>query len=140
MNNEGFTKLLDILPGLFNEQTTVSIMPLGKSMSPTIKEGDKVYLERPEHLKKYDIVFFRNTDGKPILHRMLKKSKDGFYTMRGDSQSVKEKYITLSDIKGRVVLIERNGKKIRTEGVFFYIRSFVTLHLKYVKRIKKKAV
>ena len=107
-------------------------------MQPTISEGDKVTLSAVNKLSKYDIVLFFTNEQKPVLHRIIGLSKDGKYTMRGDSQAVKEKNITRENIIAKVVLIEKNGKMIKTEGFAFYFKSFILLHLKYIKRIIKR--
>ena len=141
MNNMGgFSKLIDILPELFKTEAVVSIEPKGMSMYPTIKEGDKVYIVKPEKLRRYDIVLFRFENNKPVLHRIISRTKEKNYVMRGDSQSVKEIDVTPENIVARVICIERKGKKIKMHGFLFYLRSFVILHLKYIKRILKKAV
>ncbi|MBQ8605592.1 MAG: S24/S26 family peptidase [Clostridia bacterium] len=134
MNNKGFSELIKLLPKLFESEKYVSIEPKGASMLPTIKEGDKVYLCKSGELHKYDIVLFTKPDGKAILHRLIGKDKDG-YIFRGDSQSVKEKGITPENVVAKVAFVERNGKKIKTSGFLFYLRSFVVLHLKYIKRM-----
>ena len=139
-NKEGFSKLIDILPELFETEAVVIIEPKGMSMYPTIKEGDKVYIVKPDKLRRYDIVLFRDNEKKPVLHRIISRTKDKNYVMQGDSQSVKEKGITAENIAARVICIERKGKKIRTRGFLFYLRSFIVLRLKYIKRIFKKAV
>lgn len=133
-SNMPVSEFAKLLPDLLKDGKTVSFCPKGKSMLPTIKEGDKVVLKAFDKPSKYDILFFITDDGKAILHRLVKIQKDGSYVMQGDSQAVKEIGITDKNIVARVIYIIKNKRKIKTTGLIFRIKSFVILNLKYIKR------
>ncbi len=136
MNKErSFSEFAKIIPELLENNETITISPQGSSMTPTIRQGDTVVLQKPCKIKKYDIVLFTKKDGKAILHRVVKKLPFGEYVMQGDSQSVKELGITDKDIIARVIKIKKGKKTIITSGFWFYISSFILLHLKYIKRM-----
>lgn len=63
-------------------------------------------------LKKYDIPFYRRKNGAIVMHRLVKKTADGQYLMRGDHQDEFETGITDSDIIGVVKCVIRGGKPI----------------------------
>ena len=44
-----------LLPDLFKDGKQISFNPQGKSMLPTIKEGDTVIFERCSRVRRYDI-------------------------------------------------------------------------------------
>jgi len=81
---------LDALMPLIREQLeagrSVRFAPRGISMLPMLRQGrDSVLLSPlPEKLKKYDLPLYRRTDGKYVLHRIVKAGER--YTCVGDNQ------------------------------------------------------
>ena len=67
------------------------LYPRGTSMLPLIRQGiDSVALrtlDRPP--RKFDILFYRRTDGSYILHRVKKVTKDGL-VLWGDNHTMLE--------------------------------------------------
>lgn len=108
--------LAEILPAM--EETlaaggTVKLPITGTSMLPLLVQGrDTVLLKKPEgRLSKYDIPFYRRTDGTFVLHRILEVGETA-YTICGDNQWVMEHGITDAQIIGVVTTIYRKGKAI----------------------------
>lgn len=126
-----------MVPELIKDGQTVSFYPKGSSMNPVIKEGDSVTLASFDKLRKYDIVLFLKDGEKAILHRVVKVNNDKTYVMQGDSKAVKEFGITEENVVAKVIFINKKDKKIKTSGIFFYVRSFLILHLRYIKRALK---
>ena len=90
------------------------LFPRGTSMLPLLRQGkDSVVLvKKQQQLRKRDIIFYRRPNGQFVLHRIVKKVKDGTYVLCGDNQTVPEKGIDDSMIIASVSAVYRNEKRI----------------------------
>jgi len=99
------------LPGVF--------VYTGQSMYPTFRDHDIVIWSAPENrrLRRGDVVLFRSpNDGRWIVHRIYDVSGTAL-TTRGDAnRSVDEKVIAIDTVEGRVIAVERAGRRIRVPG------------------------
>lgn len=108
----------------------------GHSMCPTLNHsGDKVELvnKHIRPVKKGEIVFFERENGDCILHRVIKRNGDEL-TINGDAQLWTEK-VDVSQVLGVVSRLNRNGKWISCDSVFYRIYSNVWIVLKPVRRV-----
>lgn len=100
----------------------------GTSMKPLLKDGEnKITLIKPlEEPRKYDIIFYRRSDGKFILHRIVGVKKDGF-VCRGDNQFQNEFPVTKEQIIAVLSEYTKNGKqkKINCFSQKLYARFWV---------------
>ena len=80
-------ELWPIMKEQLDDGKTVVFSPKGTSMLPIIRQGiDRVVLKKaPAELKKYDLPLYLRTNGQFVLHRVVKKNKNG-YVMCGDNQ------------------------------------------------------
>ncbi|MBR4882209.1 MAG: S24/S26 family peptidase, partial [Clostridia bacterium] len=89
MNSKKLTSIDEMIP-LMEERIknggSVSFTPMGVSMHPMLRHGlDSVVLSpAPDKLKKYDIPFYRRSNGRYVLHRVVKVGDS--YTCIGDNQ------------------------------------------------------
>ena len=137
----------DILP--FIEQSLsigkdIRFKPRGTSMLPFIRQNnDEVILTAFKgKLKKYDIIFYRRTNGQFVLHRYLKKGSDGSYLIRGDHQTEIEKGITDENIIGVVKSVVRKNRTISAgTPLFVFWGAFGPIYCRTIRRaynLKKK--
>lgn len=133
----------------------VSLTVTGTSMLPVFRNRkDSVTLVPPVFpLKRYDIPFYKRSDGRYVLHRIV-RIKDGNYIIRGDNCHYSEIGITDNDIIGVVSSFCRGGKRYTTTGFFyklycavwssdvsFFIRKTAYLRLRSLAgRAKRKVV
>ena len=108
--------LADVLPEIsaeLNAGRCVRIYPRGVSMEPMLRGGrDSVLLAPPpSRLRKYDVPLYRRSDGRFVLHRVV-KAHDGFYDLCGDNQLVVEKQVPRQWIIAVAVSFTRKGKEI----------------------------
>ena len=101
---------------------------VGVSMMPLIREGKDVMVIEAckEPPKKLDVVLFVRPDvqgrGRYVVHRILKKRRDGSYFIAGDHDTSGE-IVTREQILGRLTGLVRDGKPYGFCGflrVFFH--------------------
>lgn len=116
-----FEQMLPLIEQQLQSGGEVRFKPNGTSMLPLVRQGiDEVVIEAYKGgLKKYDIPFYRRKNGMFVMHRLVKKTADGKYFMRGDHQDELEPGITDSDIIGIVKCVIRGGKPIYTGTLEF---------------------
>ena len=91
----------------------IPIRPSGRSMRPLISPlRDVCLISRKNTIKKHDIVWYKNLQGKDVLHRIMAVNGDDTYSLCGDNQTVFEKGIKNSDILGVMEGFYHNGKYI----------------------------
>lgn len=106
---------------------TFSLTVTGQSMYPFFLSGrDQVTLSPIcGKLKKNDMPFYRRTNGKFVLHRIVKVEKDGTYTCCGDHQWWLEKGLKHEQMIGVVTSFVRKGKRMTNKNVLYRIYSTV---------------
>ena len=118
----------EFLPLLKEITENGGIFPLtvtGTSMTPTLYSNrDTVNLVSPKTKtpQKYDIVLFVRNDGKPVLHRIIKKLPDNQFLINGDSQTWTE-IISSSQIIAVTQSFTRNHKMIFCNSFKFRLYS-----------------
>lgn len=119
--------LLDLTADLLSRGTRVRFRPSGRSMYPSIREGELITVEpvAPRDVKVADIVLYRSERGL-IAHRLVGTqriqctaltqssvlSPHHFFLLRGDTSSSWDEPVEAHQILGRVVFVERNGRSI----------------------------
>ena len=105
----------------------VKMLVSGISMTPLLHDvRDAVVLEKPDKLKKYDIVLHRRENGQYILHRIIKKKGD-VLTIAGDFETEKEYPVYENQVIAKVTSFRRNGKEYKVTD--FIIRLYSRLWL-----------
>ena len=107
--------LLDLTTELLSRGTTVRFRPSGRSMYPSIREGEVITVEpvAASDVKLADIVLYRSERGL-IAHRVVKiASRDArVFRLQGDASLSCDEPVAAERILGRVVEVERNGRSI----------------------------
>lgn len=96
------------------------LFPRGTSMMPLLRQGkDSVVLVKCENPpKRRDIIFYKRSNGQFVLHRILKRLKDGTYILCGDNQTALEIGITEQMIIAVVSSVYRGEKKVDKNNLF----------------------
>ena len=134
-NKVNFSFFKPLLTEAFNEGKGFVFKPNGVSMRPFIKGGETtVTVEKyTGGAKKYDIVFYVRSDGKHVMHRIVKIYSD-CYGVCGDNQwwieKVKDEQI--------FAIVTDVGGSMKT-GSFLYlhtlpVRRFIIHVIKYIKK------
>lgn len=87
----------------------------GRSMFPTLREGDIVfsYRPKPQEIKVNDIIIFRKSDGTYVIHRVIdvrvvtiNAETKYYYETKGDNNPSKDPgLLTYEDVEGVVVTV-----------------------------------
>ena len=108
----------DLASGLVKEGRSVRIEASGYSMYPTIKPGNRIYIEEvkdSEALCPGDIIAWQREDD-IVVHRLVHRylhDDDYYFISRGDSSRVTDMPVAFDDIIGVVSSIEAgNGKRV----------------------------
>ncbi len=126
MLSASLEELLPIIQEELDSGGKVRFKPRGRSMLPFLAEGrDEVVLVKPNKpLKKYDIPFYRRTDGGFVLHRIVAFDPDGSFVMCGDNQYIREHGITADQVIAVVDGVYRKGKYISSGALFYRVWGF----------------
>ena len=97
----------------------------GFSMFPTIRPGEYVYIEPLEGEPKVgEILYFKDTCGRWILHRLVEKQ-----VTKGDGPGGRVDILVDCQIAGCATFVERNGIKVPLEikmpGWFSRLHAFI---------------
>jgi signal peptidase I len=96
--------------------STLKMFYTGLSMYPTLRAGDVICIQPADSddIRCGDVaVFLPNPDSQVVVHRIVKRTDDGFVSM-GDNNDGPDSQLLLPDnIIGRVFLAENNGKARR---------------------------
>ena len=118
----------------------VRILPGGTSMLPIFRpDRDIIILSPlPQALKKYDVVFYQLSNGKPVLHRIIAVGET--YTCVGDGQFETEPGVKQEQMIGLATGFIRDGREYSVQGIGYklYCRFWHhTRRLRYnIKRCK----
>ena len=114
----------------------VTFIPEGRSMRPMFRGGiDKITLVRKNgRLKKYDLPFYRRSDGRYILHRVIKVC-DNYYVCRGDGTFTNEIGIKDKEILGVVKSFEKKGKTRNCNSFGFKVYSVLWVNTCQIRKL-----
>ena len=113
--------LLDLTTELLSQGATVRFRPSGRSMYPSIREGELITVEpvKASDVKLADIVLYRSERG-PIAHRVVGSSptqssvlSSHHFLLLGDASLSCDQPVEAHQILGRVVRVQRNGRSIQ---------------------------
>lgn len=117
---------LDVLRSVLDAGAAVRFRADGDSMRPTIRGGEIVTAAPlvDARVVTGDVVLFRSA-GRVLAHRVVAIDTMGaerIVCLRGDAKTGHDAPARLSEIVGRVVGVERNGRTIRLDGMTARLR------------------
>lgn len=129
-------KLLAEIAGLVKEGYKVSIPVRGNSMLPFLADGrDAVVLGavEPDALHIGAVVLARISDGRIVLHRLLRRSGEKLW-LQGDGNAGQVEESTLADVWAIAVAVVRKGRTYPVDGRAWRAYSWCWLRLGRAKR------
>lgn len=129
---------LPILKEMIMQGKDVRLTVSGNSMAPfLIHERDSVLLTKARYpLKKGDIVFYQRNNKQYILHRIIKKDKDGYY-ITGDHQNILE-YVKEKQIFAVVKKVHRKGKWLKEYDFWNLFFKYIWIRMIPIRNIVQK--
>ncbi len=107
--------LLDLTAELLSQGAIVRFRPTGRSMYPSIREGELITVEpvAASDVKLADIVLYRSERGL-IAHRVVEiASRDSrVFRLRGDASLSCDRPVAAEQILGRVAGVQRKGRSV----------------------------
>ncbi len=124
--------LLELSKDIFRRGKSIRFQARGWSMRPFIRDADFIIVSPIENssIKTGDVVFCITTENKVIVHRVIKKykkDKDNRITMliKGDATFSSPEKVDIKSVLGKVVAVERNGRKKRLDTKFYQIKGLL---------------
>lgn len=115
--------LSPIILKMLDDNLDIMITVTGTSMNPMLKhKRDKVVLTNCDkfNLKKGDIPLYKRSNGKYVLHRIVKVNEKS-YDLCGDNQYDIEKSVPKTAVIAVVKSFERNGKMYECNDIRYRI-------------------
>lgn len=105
---------------IFEKGKSVRFKAKGWSMRPFIRDGDFIVVSPVENstIKRGDVVLYSAAGDKVMVHRLIGKYKRKGRTavlIKGDATLSPPEKIDIQNVLGKVVAIERNGRKKRLD-------------------------
>ena len=126
------TDLLELSKDIFKKGKSIRFQAKGWSMRPFIRDGDFIIVSPIENSsnKTGDVVFCITTENKVMVHRVIKKykkDKDNRIMMfiKGDASFSSPEKVEMQNVLGKVVVVERNGRKKRLDTKFYKIKGLL---------------
>ena len=123
-------ELIPSLLELLEETDNIPLVISGSSMSPfLVHHRDTVYLSKVRQpLKRGDMILYRRTNGKYILHRIY-RTEPNTYTLVGDAQTVIEQGITSNQVLALVTAVQRKGQLLKPGSFWWEFFRLVWIRL-----------
>lgn len=133
------TEYIDALRTIIDEGKEVSMMLTGNSMSPfLIHQRDYICFRKPDRDPvKGDMVFYQRPGGQYVMHRVWKRTNDGYYIV-GDAQTQIEGPVRREQIFAVITKVRRKGKWIKPGDFWWEFFEHIWIRMVPVRRIVMK--
>lgn len=138
--NHSFQELLPLIREQIALGGSVRISPRGTSMLPMLRQGVDTVVLSPvtEHLRKYDIPFYRRDNGQFVLHRIIAVGET--YTCIGDNQFEVEPGVRKEQIIAVVSGFTRGGREISVKNLSYRCYCCFWHHSRFARRFWRRAM
>ena len=122
----------------------------GRSMMPFVRPGDVLLVEPvdPARLRTGEIILFHQRSTSHVVHRLIRRVKrDGrlVFIAQGDNSAIADAPILAEQVLGRVVGIEREGRRLRLDRgpgqllnrVIYYLRGLAPWRPRSCRRLAR---
>lgn len=119
-------------------------MPVnGVSMLPFLNKTHYVVLDKPNNLKRNDMILYKRENGQYVLHRIFRVKKDHFQLI-GDNQFYREYPIYENQVIGKVVSVIKGNKVDNLNSfkykLYLFIWQFRVLRLLFFPFTRRKKI
>ncbi|MFC1867712.1 S24/S26 family peptidase [Thermodesulfobacteriota bacterium] len=109
----------------------------GNSMYPFLRDNDFVVVKktRPGSLRKGNILVYLGRNGQHIVHRLVKKEKDGIFYLKGDGYNLSPESINIDSIVGKAIGFVRDSRYEPLNRGLELSSWYVSVLKEYAKRL-----
>lgn len=127
---------LSLFQEILSSGSFLRVRVTGRSMVPLLCGGEILTIKKisASSLRKGDLVFFKNRDGHPVIHRIVKKYTHNdvlTFQTRGDALIGFDGPVREEHILGKVCSLERGRRHLNLEAAHWrcahYLRAIVNL-------------
>jgi signal peptidase I len=122
---------LGLFEDILNDEINLRVKVTGRSMEPFLRGGEILTIKKVPHasLKKGDLIFFKDRNELPVLHRIIKKGTNSFQT-KGDALLAFDEPVDKKDFLGKVCVVEKANpdgkvKSIDMESPIWRIINYI---------------
>ena len=128
---------LGLFQDILSSGSFLRVRVTGRSMVPLLSGGEILTIRKasPSSLKKGDLVFFRNREGHPVIHRIVKKyilNDVLTFQTRGDALIGIDSPVQEIEILGKVCTVEKGERYFNMEAKRWrcanYLRAIINLY------------
>ena len=146
-----FDEIESLLGEIIESGNAAELTVTGNSMRPMLLDRKSVVrISAPQSLRRGDVVLFRHSSGKYLLHRIVACGEDGTVCCRGDANTVCESGISAEQVLATVTDFRRETRwtSCRSFGygcywrlwlITFPLRVFAFRVRRYVTRKREVA-
>jgi hypothetical protein len=127
----------EVCLALLREGQSVRFRAAGLSMAPSIRDGDVITVAPlTAAVRRGDVLLYR-AGGRLTAHRVIARGRggDALFRVRGDAPGWEEERVAWGDVLGRVVEVERDGRKVAPRGAL--ARRVDSLARRVGKRLRR---
>lgn len=135
MNQETVSpeKLIEVMKESFDRGESLPLIVTGHSMRPLLRHlRDKVILVSPKKKPPaiHDIILFRRKNGKIVLHRILRVTKNGDLVLNGDAQMELER-VEKNQVLAVVSAVVRKNRYISCDRKLYksYVKTWTSIRM-----------
>jgi signal peptidase I len=135
LNRPPSPELARLFEDILNRGLSLRIKVTGRSMMPFLTGGEILTIKKVSSasLKKGDLLFFKNSDGLPVLHRIVRKKRVEnvfIFQTKGDALSEFDEPVPDSCVLGKACKIENTCveyiRQINLESLFWLTINYLT--------------
>jgi len=132
MQKESAVHFREMAGAVLREGSQLSFRAGGRSMSPFIRDNDRVIIEPlTGTLRIGDVILFASSGPQLLLHRIVKKTADGYVT-RGDATLHDDCSVTHREVLGKAVHV--------VGGLNFHLRFPLSTFVAFALRLREYPV
>jgi len=126
---------LSLFEDILSRGALLRMRVTGRSMTPFLTGREILTIKKVSSasLKKGDLLFFKNSDGHPVLHRIVRKKRVDnvfIFQTKGDAVSEFDEPVLAECVLGKAYTIEKTDmeyiRQINLESLFWVTINYLT--------------
>jgi len=132
---------LGLFEDILNDKINLRVKVTGRSMKPFLYGGEILTIKKVPYvsLRKGDLIFFKDRNGSPVLHRIIKKGTNSVQT-KGDALMAFDEPIGTNEVLGKVCIVEKTypDGKLKSINMESLIWRTINYHIAIINSIRTK--